>query len=504
MCKRLKDLKVILYCFVVSFLFLMICTKSSFLYPLNDWADANCFFTMGKGMFKGKILYASLFDQKGPLLFFIYGIASLISYKSFIGVFVLEVISFTIFLYFAYKIFRFYLNKNVSLLMLPIISFIILSLKAFTHGGSAEEFVLPMLMYSLYSLIKFVKNSDMKFNFWFFFINGLMAGLVLTIKFTLLGFWFAFMLGLFIYYVLKGKWKIGICSGLTFLFGMVIPVIPWIIYFGLNGALNNFFDSYVLFNILYYPHKDSILIRLFWVFFKPLKFAFLNLCFGIPFVVGICSIIFENKLFNDKFGKFMIIFTYFFLCLGVFLGGVSFRYYYLILTPFVIFGLIIIGIYFSEIFSFEKINKFLYVLLIFVFLCLSFLMSQNTYMLDSKYTKDNLVQYKFSEITNKKKKSTLLNYGFLDGGFYTVTGIIPSTRYFQKQNVSYKVFPDIIDSQNKIIKNKEVDFVVTRIPVFKDKPKWMTPYLDSNYKVVYSMNQYYEERLYCYTLWQKK
>ena len=57
---------------------------------------------------------------------------------------------------------------------------------------------------------------------------------------------------------------------------------------------------------------------------------------------------------------------------------------------------------------------------------------------------------------------------------------------------------------NKIIKNKEVDFVVTRIPVFKDKPKWMTPYLDSNYKVVYSMNQYYEERLYCYTLWQKK
>ena len=95
----------------------MICSKSSFLYPLNVWVDANCFFTMGKAMFNGKVLYLDLFDQKGPLLFFIYGLASLISYKTFLGVFILEVISFTIFLYYAYKLIRMYLKEDISKLM---------------------------------------------------------------------------------------------------------------------------------------------------------------------------------------------------------------------------------------------------------------------------------------------------------------------------------------------------------------------------------------------------
>ena len=498
MCRHLKELKIILYCFIISFLFLMICSKSSFLYPLNVWADANCFFTVGKGMFKGKVLYASLFDQKGPFLFFIYGIASLISYKSFLGVFVLEVISFTLFLYFAYKTLRLYLNENVSLVMLPIISFIVLTLKAFTHGGSAEEFAFPMLMYSLYSLIKFVKNPNLNYNFWFFFINGFMAGLVLLIKFTLLGFWFAFIFGIFIYFVWKGKFKEGLLCGLTFLLGMIVPVIPWIIYFEINNALNDFFDSYFLFNILYYPNKDGLLYKLFLVFFKPLRFAFLNLSFGIPFGLGIYSMIFEDKIFKDKFGKILILCSYLFLCLGVFLGGVSFRYYYLILAPFIIFGLIRLGL----LFNFNKINKFLYFILIVFLLCLSLFVSKNTSMLGQK--KEHLVQYEFSEIINKKENATLLNYGFLDGGFYTVSGIIPNTKYFQKQNVAYEAFPDIVDSQNELIKNKKVDFVVTREMPFRRRPRWITPYLKINYKEVSAVYQNYEDKSYCYTLWQKR
>ena len=81
--------KKIMYCVFISFIFLLICTKSSPLYVLNDWYDAECFFTVGKSMIKGKVPYLDLFEQKGPLLFLIYGIASLISNNSFIGVFIL-------------------------------------------------------------------------------------------------------------------------------------------------------------------------------------------------------------------------------------------------------------------------------------------------------------------------------------------------------------------------------------------------------------------------------
>ena len=71
------------YCFFLSILFLLICTKSSPLYPFNDWVDSNAFFTMGKGMINGKVLYRDLFEQKGPLLYFIHGLSYLISNKTF-------------------------------------------------------------------------------------------------------------------------------------------------------------------------------------------------------------------------------------------------------------------------------------------------------------------------------------------------------------------------------------------------------------------------------------
>ena len=89
-------------------------------------------------MMNGKILYVDIFDQKGPLLFLYYGIASLISYRTFIGVFLLELVSFSIFLYYAYRFLRLYLKQETSLLALPVISFLIFTLPAFTHGGSVE------------------------------------------------------------------------------------------------------------------------------------------------------------------------------------------------------------------------------------------------------------------------------------------------------------------------------------------------------------------------------
>lgn len=61
--------------------------KSSFQYPLNDWGDTNCFFTLGRGIKHGIIPYLDLYEQKGPLLYFQFYLAALMSETSFIGVF---------------------------------------------------------------------------------------------------------------------------------------------------------------------------------------------------------------------------------------------------------------------------------------------------------------------------------------------------------------------------------------------------------------------------------
>ena len=94
----------LLYCLVISFLVLMICSKNSFLYPFNNWVDENAFFTVGKAWGYGLIPYRDMFEQKGPVLFLIFTLASFISSKTFIGVFIFEIISFTIFLYYVIKL----------------------------------------------------------------------------------------------------------------------------------------------------------------------------------------------------------------------------------------------------------------------------------------------------------------------------------------------------------------------------------------------------------------
>ena len=50
------------------------------LFPFNPWDDANCFFTVGRGITKGLVPYRDLYEQKGPLLYFIYALAALVHY----------------------------------------------------------------------------------------------------------------------------------------------------------------------------------------------------------------------------------------------------------------------------------------------------------------------------------------------------------------------------------------------------------------------------------------
>ena len=90
-------------------------------------------------------------------------------------------------------------------------------------------------------------------------------------------------------------------------------------------------------------------------------------------------------------------------------------------------------------------------LLLLVFLC------PNTYML--KYKKDDLPQYKFTEYILQSSDPTLLNYGSLDGGFYTVSGIVPDCKYFCVLNLKTE---ELISEQDKYIKEQPPEYIVSK------------------------------------------
>ena len=83
----------------IAALVLVWCSKSSPLYAFNDWMDANIFFTMGKSMLRGRVLYRDVFDHKGPVLYLLYGLAACVDNTGFGGVLLLETAAFAAFLW---------------------------------------------------------------------------------------------------------------------------------------------------------------------------------------------------------------------------------------------------------------------------------------------------------------------------------------------------------------------------------------------------------------------
>ncbi len=490
--------KKILYCILISITFLLICTKSSPLYRINDWYDAQCFFTVGKSMINGKIPYLDLFEQKGPLLFLLYGIASLISNNSFIGVFILEVISYSVFLYYVSKIIEIYLDKKYSYILIPIIALLILPTRCFTHGGSCEEFCFPILAILIYTYIKYLKNKDISNKDTI--IVGILSGILLWMKYTLLGFSIGFCITVLIKSLIDKNYKNLISKVGYFTLGITITTIPWLIYFGLHkNGIKSLIDVYFLFNINSYANNYTLLQKLIncfntikGVIFRYYQYLILII---IPMVLSIKT----KTFFKETKNNIYLLISTLLLLITIFIGGTNFRYYSIPIQPFMIFGLIFIATIIKD----KRINnvilnntKYIVPIIIIVCLFISYYRSPNT-----KYISKNKSYYaQYTFLDSIKPNSSILNYGFLDGGFYFTTKTYPNQYYFQRNNIIYELFPNNTDEQKRYIKEKQTDYVIINNELAEDELK----IIKENYNLIDSHTQQYEEYTRTYYLYEKK
>lgn len=457
-----EKLKIYEYCLLVAFVFLMICSKNSFLYKINDWVDANAFFTVGKSMVRGIVPYRDLFEQKGPLLYLIYGVGSLISYKNFTGIFILEVFFFSIFLYYIQKIICLFTSKQQGYFILPIFTLGIVTLKSFSHGGSAEEFTLPFMAISGYYLLLYLKSLNTSISKKVILINGMIAGCILWIKYTLLGFWFGWMASIFFIQIKEKKYKEAFIHCSTFILGMTIVSLPWLIYFSINQAINDLWNIYFLVNIRSYPSHASFIDK----FTKTIQVLFKNtfcnitLFFGI--VIGFILLFFRKDIFYKKYAKYILLFCFLTTGIFIYIGGTNYHYYALPLSPFILIGLlsIIINIKLPN-------NNKLYILILLLCCTISFKLSTNpTMMLKDK---KDYAQFVFADIIKNTPNASILNYGFLDGGFYLTTKTQPKYYYFMKTNIPYNNYPYMMDEQDRYINEKLSDYVIIKDSLSKIK-----------------------------------
>ena len=344
---------------------LVLCSKSSPLYVLNDWMDANIFFTMGKSMFRGKVLYRDVFDHKGPVLYFLYGLASLIDYTGFTGVLVVEIIAFAFFL----------------------------------HCG--------------------LRTAE------------LLAGRALHPAWTMLP-----AVVLAVVYLWRGRAAQLGKSVAAYLGGMALATLPWVIYFGVNSALEDWFTCYFYDNLFLYKGEGggalALAQHLWWAVRDALPAAVLLTMFLIwavaarkPSAVAAVAALAAGLALTSLMGGYLV-------------------YYGLVLAVFAPLGIVPLAALWGT-----RRNCGLLWLAAGAAWCFAFSPNRALRFRDA----DTMPQTRFAVKING---ASLLNYGTLDGGFYTTAGVLPPCKYFCVTNMP---LDDQWSDQQAVLVNSAVDYV---------------------------------------------
>ncbi len=466
-------IKTVLFSLISAVVSIGICSKASPLYAFDDYDDLHCFITVAKSMLSEMVPYRDLYEQKGPLLYMIHALAVLISDKSFIGVYLLEVLCFTCFLFLAYKILLL-LRSNISPFWIPVIAVFSCTANCFYQGDSSEELCLPLITYCIYCGLKAMRSDSLPTRKESFLI-GITSAFVLWIKYTMLGFYIGWFVALLIYSV-RSKSLVSLLKRLLMIIlGIITVTIPILIYFAVNHATHDLFEVYFYNNIFLYTEErydnrlDSIIssLRIGKTFYKY-SFGKMSYVILLPF---------SDMVLNKKYHMANLFAASFVgLFVFIFIGGTHCVYYSFILLPFLVMSIPtickikdkLIKWFVDNIEKTSIVDTTLKVVrskqakaaagLILCVCCVAFSFINGNYTTYLKYDKSDYPQIKFAEIINQKQDATLLNYGFLDSGFYYAADILPNCKYFCGLNIE---LDEITETQNRFIEEGLVDFVVT-------------------------------------------
>lgn len=458
--------KLILFAlFLYSFLLLMFCSKMSPLYLFNSWPDVNIYFNMGKGMMSGLTLYKDIFDHKGPLIFFIYGIGYLISNDTFTGVYIIESVCFFFGILAVYLLARHYLNKVYSFAVVILFSYAALAFSGF--GGAAEDYILILEAISLLFYVRYfllwdngkAKNSYM-------FIQGVCIILAFFIKLNFIIFQLILVSVLFLSLLFSKKHTIFLKNLTAFLLGCLVVTIPFLFYFAFNSALTDFWDGYITFNAVYANAEE---VQLFSTL-KLIAIRGLNLFSYSPFVFG-CGfagvLIFSltSVFIKNIWGRMGLLASFIAVTIIVLMPTPVMEYYYIIFAIFSTFSGICI---FWLVQKYIPISDTVYIIVLLSILGIfinfkskPFFTEQEAREAKSHAPNKLGVEFAFTDIIKQEKKPTLLCLGLDKGlGVFTTSNIIPNTKYFFYPNVYHEKYPDIRNSQDEYIREKKVQFIV--------------------------------------------
>ena len=482
--KFYAQIKTYLFCLLTAAVLITLFSRSSFLYPFNNWSDTNVYMTIGREMLRGAVPYRDLFDHKGPLWYLLYLAANLISSKTFFGLYLIELFSLSIFLFYCWKLLVLFCPSLYAMAVLPFLGCLITISDAFGMGGSAEEIHLPFAAAGLYFLIRFLYDQEHDsgpmsgLTYPVLYVNGLLAGCVLWSKYSLLGFWFVWMASVFFLLLSQKEWKRSLLACLAFLSGMATVSAFCLIYLLAAGALSDFWQTYVVINLKYanVGEHRTLAERLHTSLRYFLMMLGWNKVLGMLTLAGIAAVTVFPIVSKSLLRRLIV--PAIFLCSTAvaFMGKVSHFYYFLTTAPFLVLFFLVPGRLLtaflrrrnrqdSRLLPTRTARRIAPVIVCAGTLAASCVFgwhrSPNVFYMD--YRREDLTQYQAAAIIDREESPTLMYYGnLIDTGILMASqNARPWGKYYFMPNISYDAYPAIRDAQEAALRNREADFVFT-------------------------------------------
>jgi len=313
----------------------------------NYGHDAGIFSSVGHAINSGRILYTEIWENKGPLIYFINALGVKINY--FYGIYFIELLAMCITVIFMYKIALIISLKNRYVSVMSSI-FSIAPLCVTLEGGNlSESYALPFLCIACFVAVDFFYSNLLikRLNIVLF---GICCGAVLTLRTNICAFPFAIIIVILTVLISKNEWSKLISATLFSFTGLTISILPFVAYFSINNVWSDYFQAaFGVFEYFEKGRKHKILQCV------MSMFGNLSKC-GTLYIIILFFVVFlilKNKINNAlKYCLWMVFLGLILNTIGNSLVAVVHNHYFMTFIPII---LIPIAWFLSELF--KKIAK---------------------------------------------------------------------------------------------------------------------------------------------------
>ena len=460
----------VLISLLLAFLVVTVCSCFSPLYATNTWCSPACYHTVGKSLWSGLLPYRDLYEHKGPLIYALYSVATLVSYKSFFGMYLLSIPFAFFFFLFSRKTLKLLTDRAIDPWFI-VVGAGIYCTTSYLCGGSVEELFLPFLAYALYVAIQYIVKTaavDMKSSALdgndgvsgltrrqCFFL-GLGMAVVFWTKFNIMAFYIALTVFLFVYTIHNHRFRDFRKAVMPVTIGFLTVTLPICLFYGFHGALDDLFRVYFHDNLFLYMEPGDMM----WTqgTGHPTGYLFTILALNIRdnsmffLAVLIASLWLRHR---NASVMWLYLMTFVFTALFVFVKPDYFKYYCFILAAFVPFFVLPLAGIETRWLSGKWGAK---VLAVVTLVAVGLIVAGSDNLWKTRLKKEDYIQFRFARTIMKEHRPTLLNYYCQDQGVFAVTGILPTNRFYCDFN---NELPAVHEAHDSIVSNRRVQFVVT-------------------------------------------